>query len=197
MLLTSGLGPAHVISVDFATPVNYELLKSLHLICCARSRTTAAIRMAVKATLASASSRATSSMWPQRSWDTLARTATIRRDGADNLLKHVIGKVLKGKRGKDLPVETTTGELMAAHASDAFLRMEVKNPTRLLERDCLPRRPRNLRQPTYRQRMAGRYCYPLRVIADQLPEARPNVGHSMAIVAQHQNAAGVFTPNPD
>ena len=73
----------------------------------------------------------------QRSWDTLARTAAIRRDGADNLLRHLIGKVPKGKRGKDLQVETTMGELVAALTSDAFLRMEVKDHTKLLTRAIL------------------------------------------------------------
>ncbi|QNE07638.1 RecQ family ATP-dependent DNA helicase (plasmid) [Croceicoccus marinus] len=73
----------------------------------------------------------------QRSWDTLARTASIRRDGAENLLKHFVGKLPKGKRGKDLQVETTIGALTAVITSDVFLRTEVKAPTKLLNRAML------------------------------------------------------------
>ncbi|WP_341713918.1 UvrD-helicase domain-containing protein, partial [Erythrobacter sp.] len=73
----------------------------------------------------------------QRSWDTLARTSSIRRDGAENLLKHFVGKLPKGKRGKDLQVETTIGALTAVITSDVFLRTEVKDPTKLLNRAML------------------------------------------------------------
>ena len=73
----------------------------------------------------------------QRSWDTLARTAVIRRDGAEKALQHLIGKLPKGKRGKDLQVETTMGELMSTLTSDAFLRMEAKDHTKLLTRALL------------------------------------------------------------
>jgi ATP-dependent DNA helicase RecQ len=73
----------------------------------------------------------------QRTWDAVARTAAFRRDAAQNLLQHLIGKVAKGTRGKDLLVETTLGELTAALTSDAFLKLEIKDHTRLLNRAIL------------------------------------------------------------
>ncbi len=73
----------------------------------------------------------------QRTWDAVARTAAFRRDAAQNLLKHLLGKVAKGKRGKDLLVETTLGDLTAALTSDAFLSLEIVDHTKLLNRAIL------------------------------------------------------------
>lgn len=73
----------------------------------------------------------------QRTWDVVARTAAFRREAAQNLLNHLLGKVPKGKRGKDLLVETTLGDLTAALTSDALLSLEINDHTKLLNRAIL------------------------------------------------------------
>ena len=73
----------------------------------------------------------------ERSWPVLARTADLRRQGAQVLLAHLTGKVVKGTRGKDIQVETTLGEMLDALNGDAFLRAEVKDMTRLMDRALL------------------------------------------------------------
>ena len=73
----------------------------------------------------------------QRPWDTLARTAELRRNGAELLLRHLEGLVQKGTRGKDIQVETTMGKLHAALAGDALLKSSVNDLTRLLDRALL------------------------------------------------------------
>ncbi|RYH00376.1 MAG: RecQ family ATP-dependent DNA helicase [Alphaproteobacteria bacterium] len=73
----------------------------------------------------------------QRTWDAVARTAAFRREAAQNLLNHLLGRVDKGKRGKDLLVETTLGDLTAALTSDAFLSFEITDHTKLLNRAIL------------------------------------------------------------
>lgn len=70
----------------------------------------------------------------QRSWTTLDQTAKLRRQGAERLLSHLTSKVSKGTRGKDLQVETTLGDLLASLNGDAFLRSEVKDLTKLMNR---------------------------------------------------------------
>ena len=56
-----------------------------------------------------------------RSWDVLERTAALRRQAAELLLSHLTGKLDQGARGKDLQVETTVGDMLAALNGDAFL----------------------------------------------------------------------------
>ncbi len=74
----------------------------------------------------------------QRSWQVLDQTALIRRQAAELLLAHLLGKVPKGVRGKDLQVETTLGDLLAVLTSDALLRTSgVKDITKLMERSLL------------------------------------------------------------
>ncbi|MBX7492037.1 RecQ family ATP-dependent DNA helicase [Qipengyuania sp. 1NDW9] len=73
----------------------------------------------------------------QRTWDVTARSARIRRDGAANLLQHLVGKVPKGRRGKDLQVETTAGELMSTLTGDAYLKFDVKNFVKLFNRSLM------------------------------------------------------------
>ncbi|MCZ0964457.1 RecQ family ATP-dependent DNA helicase [Paracoccus benzoatiresistens] len=74
----------------------------------------------------------------QRSWQVLDQTALIRRQAAELLLAHLLGKVPKGVRGKDLQVETTLGDLLAVLTSDALLRNSgIKDMTRLMERSLL------------------------------------------------------------
>ncbi|RYH11502.1 RecQ family ATP-dependent DNA helicase [Tropicimonas sp. IMCC6043] len=73
----------------------------------------------------------------QRSWSIVEQTADLRRQGAERLLSHLVGKVQKGLRGKDIPVETTLGELLAAITSDVILRGAVKDPNKLMDRALL------------------------------------------------------------
>ena len=73
----------------------------------------------------------------ERSWDVLDRTADLRRQGAAVLLAHLVAKLAKGTRGKDILVETTMGDLLAALNSDALLRAQVKDMNRLMDRALL------------------------------------------------------------
>ena len=73
----------------------------------------------------------------QRSWSIIEQTAKLRRLGAERLLSHLIGKVPKGVRGKDIPVETTLGNLLAAINGDALLRSAVNDPNKLMDRALL------------------------------------------------------------
>ena len=70
----------------------------------------------------------------ERPWQVVARTADLRRQGAQVLLAHLTGKVAKGTRGKDIQVETTLGEMAAALNGDTLLRAEIKDMTRLMSR---------------------------------------------------------------
>ena len=73
----------------------------------------------------------------ERSWPVVARTADLRRQGAQALLAHLTGQVTKGTRGKDIQVETTLGAMLDALNGDALLRAEVKDMTRLMDRALL------------------------------------------------------------
>ena len=73
----------------------------------------------------------------ERSWPTVARTADLRRQGAQALLAHLTSKVAKGTRGKDIQVETTLGGMLDALNGDALLQAEVKDMTRLMDRALL------------------------------------------------------------
>lgn len=74
----------------------------------------------------------------QRSWQVLDQTALIRRQAAELLLAHLLGKVPKGVRGKDLQVETTLGDLLSVLTSDALLRSSgIRDMTKLMERSLL------------------------------------------------------------
>ena len=73
----------------------------------------------------------------QRSWQIIERTASIRRRGAELLLQHLIGKIAKGTRGKDLQVETSLGALQAELSGDVFLVSAISDSTRLLNRALL------------------------------------------------------------
>jgi len=74
----------------------------------------------------------------QRHWQVLDQTATIRRQAAELLLEHLVGKVAKGQRGKDIQIETTLGDLLAVLNGDAFLRSSgVRDMTKLMERALL------------------------------------------------------------
>ena len=73
----------------------------------------------------------------QRSWSVVTRTAELRRQAGERLLSFLIGKVPKGIRGKDIPIETTLGELLAAINGDAMLRGAVRDPNKLMDRALL------------------------------------------------------------
>lgn len=73
----------------------------------------------------------------QRSWSVVEKTAEIRRQGAERLLSHLTDKVPKGVRGKDIAVETTLGDLLAAINGDAMLRGAVNDPNKLMDRALL------------------------------------------------------------
>lgn len=73
----------------------------------------------------------------QRSWEIVDKTAALRRQGSELLLRHLIGKVAKGVRGKDIRVETTLGGLQAEINGDALMRAAIKDSTRLVSRALL------------------------------------------------------------
>ena len=73
----------------------------------------------------------------RREWNALEKTAQLRRDGADCLLKHLIGTLPSGMRGTDLLAETTLGKLQRAVESDHILKNSVRDTTKLLDRALL------------------------------------------------------------
>lgn len=73
----------------------------------------------------------------QRPWSIVDKTAEIRRQGAERLLSHLVSKIPKGVRGKDIAVETTLGGLLAAINGDAMLRGAVGDPNKLMDRALL------------------------------------------------------------
>lgn len=74
----------------------------------------------------------------QREWSALEKTARLRRNAAELLLEHLLGRLAQDdKRGIDLLAETTLGKLFAALQSDLVLKAEVKEPTKLLDRALL------------------------------------------------------------
>lgn len=73
----------------------------------------------------------------QRPWAVVDRMAETRRQGAERLLSHLIGKVPKGVQGKDIQVETTLGGLLATISGDIMLRGAVRDPDRLMDRALL------------------------------------------------------------
>lgn len=80
-------------------------------------------------------SRTTLLVRVERAWTVVERTTDLRRQGAQVLLAHLAGKVAKGRRGKDIQVETTLGDMAAALNGDALLRSAgIKDMTRLMDR---------------------------------------------------------------
>lgn len=74
----------------------------------------------------------------ERPWKTVTQTAELRRAAAGLLLEHLIGRLDKGARGKDLQVDTTVGDLLAQILQDAFLQSSgIRDMTKLLERSLL------------------------------------------------------------
>jgi ATP-dependent DNA helicase RecQ len=79
-------------------------------------------------------SRHTLSVALQRSWRVVEQSAALRHQAGEALVGHLLGRLEKGQRGKDLQVETTLGDLLASLSGDAFLRAQVKEMTRLMDR---------------------------------------------------------------
>lgn len=74
----------------------------------------------------------------ERPWRTVAQTAELRRTAAGLLLEHLVGRLDKGARGKDVQVDTTVGDLLAQLMQDAFLKSSgIRDMTKLLERSLL------------------------------------------------------------
>lgn len=73
----------------------------------------------------------------QRSWTVIEQTAQLRRLAAEQLMSHLVDKVQAGLKGKDIPVETTLGDLLGAINSDALLKASVKDPSKLMDRALL------------------------------------------------------------
>ncbi|WP_246687102.1 RecQ family ATP-dependent DNA helicase [Mesorhizobium sp. M3A.F.Ca.ET.201.01.1.1] len=74
----------------------------------------------------------------QRTWQALDQTASLRQQGAELLLAHLLAKLPKGSRGKDIQVETTMGDLLASLTGDALLRSsDVQDMTKLMDRALL------------------------------------------------------------
>lgn len=73
----------------------------------------------------------------ERSWPVIARTANLRRQGAQVLLSHLMAKAAEGTRGKDIQVETTLGAMLNALNGDGLLRVDVRDMTRLMNRALL------------------------------------------------------------
>jgi ATP-dependent DNA helicase RecQ len=73
----------------------------------------------------------------QREWQTVAKTATLRREVAGRLLEHLLNCLPEGLRGTDLLAETTLGELRQTMEEDALLKAQLKDPVKALERALL------------------------------------------------------------
>ena len=73
----------------------------------------------------------------QRDWESLERTAKLRRAAASRLLDHLLASLPPGVRGTDLLAETTLGKLLTTVSSDTILMSEVKNSPALMDRALL------------------------------------------------------------
>ena len=82
-------------------------------------------------------SRDTMQLRLQRSWSLLEQTASLRRQGGELLLRHLLDRLPKGVRGKDIAIETTLGEMQAVLNGDAFLRAAVQDIAKLMDRALL------------------------------------------------------------
>lgn len=74
----------------------------------------------------------------QRSWRVVEQTSEVRWMAAEKLLDFLIATLPAGTRGKDIQVNTTVGDMMAALTGDALLKAAgVKDMTKLMERALL------------------------------------------------------------
>lgn len=72
-----------------------------------------------------------------REWDALQKWASVRREGAELLLAHLLECLPPDARGTDLLAETTLGKLNHAIESDQILTQGVRSPAKLMERALL------------------------------------------------------------
>lgn len=70
----------------------------------------------------------------QREWNALEKTARLRRVAAEHLTNHLVTCLPSGARGTDLLAETTLGKMLAVIDGDLVLKLEIKDPPKLLER---------------------------------------------------------------
>ena len=70
----------------------------------------------------------------QREWPALEKTAKIRQAAAERILDHLLSCLPQGSKGADLLAETTLGKLLSFIEGDMFLKSEVKDPSKLLDR---------------------------------------------------------------
>ena len=73
----------------------------------------------------------------RREWNTLVRTAELRRAAAGRLLDHLLSTLPDGARGVDLLASTTLGNLLRAIRSDPALAGQVRDPDKLRYRALL------------------------------------------------------------
>jgi ATP-dependent DNA helicase RecQ len=73
----------------------------------------------------------------QREWQAIAKTAELRRAVAGRLLEHLLACLPAGVRRADLLAETTLGKLRGAIEDDVFLKAQLKDPVKALERGLL------------------------------------------------------------
>lgn len=72
-----------------------------------------------------------------RNWQSLDKTAKLRRSAAEILLRHFIGCLPGGSKGLDLLAESTMGKLLEALDSDLLLKSEIKNPQKCMDHALL------------------------------------------------------------
>ena len=74
----------------------------------------------------------------QRSWRVVDQTASLRWAAAGRLLEVLVAKVPSGIKGKDIQVDTTLGDLLAALNADVVIKASgIKDMTKLMERALL------------------------------------------------------------
>jgi ATP-dependent DNA helicase RecQ len=73
----------------------------------------------------------------QREWTAVAKTAELRRAAGARLLEHLLECLPSGLRGIDLLATTTLGKLRDALEKDLFLKAQLRDPVRALERALL------------------------------------------------------------
>lgn len=73
----------------------------------------------------------------QRDWESLKKTAELRRTGARLLVAHLLACLSPDVRGNDLLVTTTLGSLYAALEADLDIKAQAKDIPRLVERALL------------------------------------------------------------
>ena len=81
--------------------------------------------------------RETLRVWLGRSWQGIEKTAQLRSEGADTLLKYLVGLLPSGSRGSNIAVETTVGDLLASLKSNILFQNGDRKMEKLMERSLL------------------------------------------------------------